>query len=241
MSSIQIKDIRKEFWAKSRLLATALDGVTYNFEAGHSYAIMGASGSGKTTLLNIIAGLLKPTEGTCQVLGVDIGTASDRVKCKTRNEQIGLVVQDFALLEDESAVFNCVLPAMMAGQKKKAARRRATKLLDQLGVGALINTKVALLSGGERQRVAIARAVMNQPKIILSDEPTGALDSVNADLVMQSLMSCLNPETVLLVVTHNPKTAAFCQNGLFMKDGRLYDQEPDSISAQEQDENAGST
>lgn len=221
MPAIEIKDIRKEYRAKGRLLATALDGISYGFETGHSYAIMGDSGSGKTTLLNVIAGLLRPTSGSCRVLGVEVSTASDRSKCRLRNEQIGFVVQDFALLEDESALFNCLLPAAMAGQKKKAAMQRASDLLDKLGIGALMHTKVAVLSGGERQRVAIARAAMNQPKIILADEPTGSLDSTNADLVMQSLLSCLNAETVLLVVTHNPRCASYCQTNITLKDGKL--------------------
>lgn len=231
MAMIELEKLCKVYRVRGRTVAVGLDHVSCVFEAGHSYAIMGASGSGKTTLLNTIAGLLIPTSGRCIVMGVEITAMTDRKRCALRNRHIGLVVQDFALLEDETALCNCMLPAMMAGMSRKEASMRACSLLQVLSMAQFGSMPVRMLSGGERQRVAIARAMMNQPSILLADEPTGALDSANAAAVMRTLAGLQGKTNTLIVVTHNPESAAYCEQTIVLRDGQIAQEQPCSAHA----------
>lgn len=199
----------------------ALANATYAFEKGKSYAITGESGAGKSTLLNIIAGLITPTAGKITVMGKDWSRMSDREKSRMRGDHIGLVVQDFALIEHITVLENCVLASVLAGKGKKLGERRAKKLLKLLGLTEYQMTKACYLSGGQRQRVAIARALMNEPEIILADEPTGALDSVTGMHAVETLLGAAKETSTIIMVTHNIAYADLCDNHIVIRDGVL--------------------
>lgn len=199
----------------------ALSDATYSFEKGMSYAITGESGAGKSTLLNIIAGLITPSSGNILVMGKDWRRLSDKERSGMRSEHIGLVVQDFALIERITVLENCVLASILSGKDKKFGEKRAKKLLNLLGLREYQMTKACYLSGGQRQRVAIARALMNEPEIILADEPTGALDSVAAMNAVETLLGTTRNKSTVIMVTHNVAYAELCDNHIVIRDGVL--------------------
>lgn len=221
MSLYELQNISKTYYADKTTPVKALKGVTLSFEKGVSYAITGESGSGKSTMLNIIAGLLKPTEGQCVFEGQDLTRLSDGKLCRIRNKKMGIVVQDFALLEQTTVLDNCMLPALIAGTGSREARRRAIDLLDSMRLIEISSKKACHLSGGQRQRVAIIRALMNRPDLILADEPTGALDSENAGKIMDLLVKETDRGAALVLVTHNLNHAALCQRHYRIRDGVL--------------------
>lgn len=200
---------------------TALAEVTYSFEKGKSYAITGESGAGKSTLLNIIAGLITPSSGRIIVMGKDWSRLSDKEQSKMRCEHIGLVVQDFALIEHITVLENCVLASVLAGRGKKYGERQAKRLLKLLGLSECRKTKACYLSGGQRQRVAIARALMNEPDIVLADEPTGALDSVTGMNAVEMLLGITQETSTVIMVTHNIAYADLCDHHIIIRDGVL--------------------
>lgn len=221
MSLITLTDISKTYTRKGTAANTALRSINYQFESGKSYSIMGPSGSGKSTLLSILAGISEPTTGIYTFQNQKMNGLSDAKKCDIRNRHIGWVVQDFALLEGETALRNCLYPALLAGKNKIQATDRAETLLKKLEMERYANQNVSLLSGGERQRIAIARAMMNNPSLLLADEPTGALDSHTTKIVMETLLSLCADNVTLILATHNPECAALCNIHLTIRDGEL--------------------
>ena len=204
-----------------------LKDVSLTVEEGEYVAIMGPSGSGKTTLMNIIGCLDRPTSGTYELAGENVLKLKDRELSDLRLKSIGFVFQSFQLMPRESAVEIVALPLSYAGVRKKERRDRATKALERVGLGDRVNFRPTQLSGGQKQRVAIARAMVNHPKILLADEPTGALDSKSGEQIME-LFDSLNEEGVTIVmITHDPKIAAKAKRIIRIIDGEIYEGEED--------------
>jgi putative ABC transport system ATP-binding protein len=185
----------------------ALDSVSLGIQAGKVTAVMGPSGSGKSTLLNLVAGLDRPTKGTVVVDGVELGRLNEAGLARFRRARVGIVFQFFNLLNNLTALDNVLVPAQLAGTDRTIARKRAADLLDRLGIDGLRDKYPARLSGGERQRVAIARALINQPSLLLADEPTGALDRKTGDQVLAILADLNRAGQTVVLVTHDPRLA----------------------------------
>jgi len=214
---VRLDGVRKEYGQ-----SVALDGVSLEIRAGEAVAVMGPSGCGKSTLLNMIAGLDRPTSGTINVHGDDVGSLGETGLALFRRHRIGMVFQFFNLLDDLSAIDNVALAAQLTGTSAREARKRALELLDNLGVADRRNNYPATLSGGQRQRVAVARALMNRPALLLADEPTGALDRQSGEQVMKLLLDLNQMGQTLLIVTHDPLLAERCASRLFQfEDGRI--------------------
>lgn len=190
--------------------AKALDGLSLEIRAGDAVAVMGPSGCGKSTLLNMVAGLDRPTSGTVEVQGHDLGKLNETGLALFRRRNVGMIFQFFNLIDDLPVLDNVALAAQLTGTSARQARRRALELLDELGVAKRRNNYPATLSGGERQRVAVARALMNRPALLLADEPTGALDSRSGEQVMDLLIDLNQIGQTLLIVTHDPQLATRC-------------------------------
>ena len=188
--------------------AAAVDEVSLQIGAGEAVAVMGPSGSGKSTLLNLVAGLDKPTSGTVTVAGQRVDTRSETRLARYRRREVGMVFQFFNLLDDLTVAGNVLLPAQLAGTSRSRARARCTELLDQLGIGRYRDTYPGRLSGGERQRVAIARSLINDPTVLLADEPTGAVDTATGGEIGQLLLDLNVAGQTLVLVTHSPDLAA---------------------------------
>jgi putative ABC transport system ATP-binding protein len=196
--------------------------VTLEIRAGEAVAVMGPSGCGKSTLLNMVAGLDRPTSGTVEVHGEDLGKLNETGLALFRRRHIGMIFQFFNLIDDLPALDNVALAAQLTGTSARHARRRAVELLDELGVADRKDTYPAALSGGERQRVAVARALMNRPALVLADEPTGALDSRSGEQVMDLLIDLNQIGQTLLIVTHDPHLAGRCASRVIeVADGRV--------------------
>lgn len=219
MSLYELQNVSMTYHTRKTTPVEALKNVSLSIEPGISYAITGESGSGKSTMLNIMAGLLTPTKGKCFLEGQELTGLSDGKLCHVRNEKLGIVVQDFALLEQSTVLDNCMLPAVIAGTSAKEARQRALSMLEGMELSGLAKKKACHLSGGQRQRVAIIRSLMNHPALILADEPTGALDSENGEKIMQLLVKETERGAALVLVTHNVSYAALCQRHFHLKDG----------------------
>ncbi|MGW9497394.1 ABC transporter ATP-binding protein [Streptomyces prasinus] len=200
----------------------ALDGLSLEIQAGDAVAVMGSSGCGKSTLLNMVAGLDRPTAGTVEVQGHDIGKLNETDLALFRRRNVGMIFQFFNLIDDLPVLDNVALAAQLTGTPARQAHRRALELLDELGVAERRNNYPATLSGGERQRVAVARALMNRPALLLADEPTGALDSRSGEQVMDLLIDLNQIGQTLLIVTHDPQLATRCASRLIeVADGRV--------------------
>ncbi len=202
----------------------ALRGVSLSVGGGELVAVMGPSGSGKSTLLTIAGSLEEPTSGQVLVAGIDLSGASLNDQAKLRRRLIGYVFQDFNLLAGLTAVENVTLPLELDGTGAKTARPAGMKALGELGLAERADRFPDELSGGERQRVAIARAMIGDRQILLADEPTGALDSVNGEAVMRLLRAACQRGVAGLVVTHDPQLAARADRVVFLRDGRIIDQ-----------------
>jgi putative ABC transport system ATP-binding protein len=188
----------------------ALDDLTLTVEPGEAVAILGPSGSGKSTLLNLIAALDRPDSGTVTVAGVPLDRIGEAGAARYRRAHIGMIFQFFNLLDDLSVADNVVLPARLAGLGWAEAARRAATLLEALGIDRHASAYPGRLSGGERQRVAVARALMNEPTVLLADEPTGALDSASGHEVRRLLTDLNGEGQTLVLVTHDESLAAQC-------------------------------
>ena len=199
---LNLQNIYKDY-QQEKLVVPVLKDVSLTVEEGEYVAIMGPSGSGKTTLMNIIGCLDRPTSGTYELAGENVLKLKDRELSDLRLKSIGFVFQSFQLMPRESAVENVALPLSYAGVRKKERRIRATKALERVGLGDRVNFRPTQLSGGQKQRVAIARAMVNHPKILLADEPTGNLDPTNSWEIMSLLKEANERGTTVLVVTHN--------------------------------------
>lgn len=214
---VRLDDVHKEYGDTK-----ALDGLSLEIRAGDAVAVMGPSGCGKTTLLNMVAGLDRPTSGTVEVQGHDVGKLNETGLALFRRRNVGMIFQFFNLIDDLSVLDNVALAAQLTGTPARQARRRALELLDELGVAERRNNYPATLSGGERQRVAVARALMNRPPLLLADEPTGALDSRSGEQVMDLLIDLNQIGQTLLIVTHDPQLATRCASRLVeVADGRV--------------------
>ena len=223
---LNLQNIYKDY-QQEKLVVPVLKDVSLTVEEGEYVAIMGPSGSGKTTLMNIIGCLDRPTSGTYELAGENVLKLKDRELSDLRLKSIGFVFQSFQLMPRESAVENVALPLSYAGVRKKERRDRATKALERVGLGDRVNFRPTQLSGGQKQRVAIARAMVNHPKILLADEPTGALDSKSGEQIME-LFDSLNEEGVTIVmITHDPKIAAKAKRIIRIIDGEIYEGEED--------------
>jgi putative ABC transport system ATP-binding protein len=203
---------------------SALTEIELSVQAGEFVAIMGPSGSGKSTLLNLVAGLDRPSSGEIVVAGQALGRLSESQLSRYRRNRLGIIFQFFHLLNNLSVLDNVLIPAQLAGQKGSVARARALELLAQLGIASKAGQYPARLSGGERQRAAIARALINQPALLLADEPTGALDSRNGEQVMELLLELHRAGQTIVQVTHDHNLAArYAQRVIFLRDGRVID------------------
>lgn len=208
---IEIKDLEKTYVSKGESL-TVLKDLSFSIEEGTRTAIVGSSGNGKSTLLNIISGIDTATSGFVKVGKYELSKMTEKDLCKYRSEFIGLVFQFHYLLKDFTALENIFLPAYMAGKNKKIAMEKAEILLQEIGLYGRKNHLPSELSGGERQRVAVARSLINDPKIILADEPTGNLDPENASMISDLLYGVSEKYSkTLVIVTHDKEVAKKAQ------------------------------
>ncbi|MEE1251185.1 MAG: ABC transporter ATP-binding protein [Lachnospiraceae bacterium] len=219
---IQLRDIKKRFYIGKPNELQILNGISLTVEKGQFVAIVGASGSGKTTLMNVIGLLDRPTEGSYQIDGVDVAGASDKELSYIRNQKIGFVFQTYNLIARTNALKNVELPMMYAGVPRKERTKRATELLELVGMKERMDHTPDELSGGQKQRVAIARAMANNPSIILADEPTGALDSKTGRIVMD-LFHELNQKQgkTIVLITHSTELAEETDRIITIQDGNI--------------------
>jgi len=201
----------------------ALRGANLAITRGEFVAVMGPSGCGKSTLLNIVAGLESPDEGDVSVAGVGLTGKTESELALMRRQHIGIVFQFFNLLEGMTSLENVMMPALIAGRKRRPAETRARDLLDLLGIGDKAKQSPTALSGGQRQRLAIARALANEPTLLLADEPTGALDSEGGEEVLELFTRLHSGGQTILLVTHDQPVADAAQRIVQMKDGRVVD------------------
>lgn len=219
---LNLSHIYKDY-QQDKLVVPVLRDVSLQVEEGEYVAIMGPSGSGKTTLMNIIGCLDLPTKGEYQLSGEDVLKCRDRELADVRLNSIGFVFQSFHLLPRESALENVALPLIYAGVKKAERMKMAAAALDRVGLADRTEFKPTQLSGGQKQRVAIARAMVNNPKILLADEPTGALDSKSGKQIME-LFEKLNEEGVTIVmITHDENIASHAKRIIHIIDGEITD------------------
>ena len=217
---LELKDINKSYFQGKQEMPV-LKNVNFSVEEGEYVAIMGPSGSGKSTLMNIIGCLDKPTSGSFYLDGKDILKYKDNALSTVRLNTIGFVFQSFHLLPRQSAISNVEMPLNYAHVPKKERRERAFAALDRVGLADRVDFRPNQLSGGQMQRVAIARAIVNNPRLLLADEPTGALDSKSGRQVME-LFQKLNDEGVsVLMITHDPDIAAHAKRVVMIRDGEL--------------------
>ena len=220
----RLRNLGKQYSGPGEQLRILQD-ISLDIEEGESIAVVGASGSGKSTLLHILGTLSSPSSGWLFFCGKEAGTLTPAAKASLRNKDIGFVFQFHHLLPEFNTLENVAMPAIIGGMAPKAAYRRAGEMLAQVGLEQRVDFNVTLLSGGERQRVAIARAIMQQPKVLLADEPTGNLDEKNGEHIADLLME-LNARhgMAMVVVTHNPELAARMGRCFELKSGELYEQ-----------------
>ena len=218
---ISIKDLRKTYRTESESL-TILNDLSIDIEKGKKIVIAGESGSGKSTFLNIVGALDNASAGSIIVRPYNVGQMDEEDAAEYRNRFLGLIFQFHYLLKDFTALENVYLPAFMAGVNKKEAEEKALKLLDDVGLSSRVNHLPSELSGGERQRVAVARALINDPQVILADEPTGNLDPANAVMIGDLLFSMADKyQKTLLLVTHDMNLASKGDKIYSIKEGRL--------------------
>ena len=217
---ILVNELRK-IYKIGEIEVHALDGVSFNIERGEVVSVMGPSGSGKSTLMNLLGCLDHPTDGSYNLDGEEVSELDDDQLAGIRNRKVGFVFQSFNLLPRQSALANVELPMRYAGQVPDR-RKRATEALESVGLADRINHRPTELSGGQQQRVAIARALVNNPSILMADEPTGNLDSKSGKEIMELLLN-LNKDkgTTLIIVTHDPRIAEQTQRVIRLVDGKI--------------------
>lgn len=221
---LELKDICKDY-IQGKMVIPVLKHVDFHMEKGEYVAIMGPSGSGKTTLMNIVGCLDQATSGQVILDGQDISKCTDNEMSDLRLHKIGFVFQNFQLLPKQTALENVELPLTYAGIPKKERKERALAALKRVGLEERVDFQPNQLSGGQKQRVAIARAMVNNPRILLADEPTGALDSTSGEQVME-LFQRLNDEGVsILMITHDSEIAGYAQRKVVIRDGILKKEE----------------
>ena len=223
MDTILRVESLKKYYGKGPNITKALDSISFQVVKGEFLGIMGSSGSGKTTLLNCLATIIKPTDGSIQMQEKYLGQLKGSQLADYRGKEIGYLFQNFELLDNLTAKENILLPLSLHKVDANESKVRLELLSQYLDISELLDKFPSQLSGGQRQRVAAARALILDPKIVFADEPTGALDSKNATILMQKL-SEMNQveETTILMVTHDSVAASFCNRILFIQDGKLF-------------------
>ncbi len=217
---LSLEHINKDY-VTGKLVVPALKDVSLHVDEGEYVAIMGPSGSGKSTLMNIIGCLDRPTSGTYELNGTNVRSLNEKQMADLRLNNLGFVFQNFQLLPRESAVDNVALPLIYAGVKARERQKRARIAMERVGLGDRLHFKPTQLSGGQKQRVAIARAMVNNPKILLADEPTGALDTKSSKAIME-LFEELNREGVtVIMITHAPEMAKYARRVVDILDGEI--------------------
>ncbi len=219
---IELENVTK-IYQMGKVEVPALRGITLNIERGEMLAIIGASGSGKSTLMNIIGCLDKPTSGTYRLEGSDVNRLNDNKLAEIRSKRLGFVFQDYSLLSRASAVANVELPLLYGDGRHR--RKRALEALERVGLAGRTNHKPTELSGGEQQRVAIARALVNNPGIILADEPTGNLDSATTDQIIALFRQLNQDDITVVLVTHEMDVAEQTRRIIRLYDGRVVSDE----------------
>ncbi len=223
MSFLEVRHVQKIYTTRfGGTKVQALSDVNFTVEKGEYVAIMGESGSGKTTLLNILAALDKPTGGEVVLDGRALGTIPEREIAAFRRSQLGFVFQEFNLLDTFSVQDNIFLPLVLAGKAYPEMAARLAPIARQLGIAELLQKFPYELSGGQKQRVAVARALITQPKLVLADEPTGALDSRATDELLRLFEEINRGGQTILMVTHSVKAASHASRVLFIKDGEVF-------------------
>ena len=220
MALVELKDIRKTYRVGDQEIA-ALDGVTLSIEAGEFLAIIGPSGSGKSTLMHLLGCLDSPTSGSLIIDGVDVSRASNNELAAMRNAKIGFVFQSFNLLPKFDVLRNVELPMVYAGVGAKIRRDRAMEAIERVGLTNRMHNTPLQLSGGQCQRVAIARAIVNNPKIVFADEPTGNLDSHTGESILTLFRELADSGRTIVIVTHDNTIAARLPRRIEMRDGRI--------------------
>ncbi len=218
MELINLHHIAKYYGAKKNIPAVRDFDMTV--QQGELLAIMGRSGSGKSTVLNIIAGIDKPSSGSYLFEGKDMAKVTGDRMTRFRRENIGVVFQHFALVDDYNVYNNIAIPLKLQKLSKSEIDKRVRDMAEELGIGALLSKYPKELSGGEAQRTAIARAVIARPKLILADEPTGALDEENGSNIMQVFKKLHDQGNTIIIVTHDSGIAAMCERTVRIKDGK---------------------
>jgi len=218
---LKVENLVKVFESTAGTVA-ALRGINLTVRKGEFVSIVGPSGSGKSTLLHLIGALDRPTSGSVSIRGVDVFSMSDSELATMRNYLIGFIFQSYNLINRTTVMKNVMLPSIVSGMNGEERDRRATKILEVLGIGDKANEKPSNLSGGQQQRVAIARALMNDPAIILADEPTGNLDTKTGQEVFDLLkMLSSKFRRTIIMVTHNPELAQATDRAIFIRDGMV--------------------
>ncbi len=218
---VQIRNLTKRY-LQGEMRVTALDDVSLDIAAGEFLTLMGPSGSGKSTLLHLIAGIDRPSSGTCHVQGIDVAALNESELAAWRNQNVGFVFQTFNLIPVLNAQENVELPLLLMSLPRRRRRELAQTALELVGLADRAHHLPRQLSGGQEQRVAIARALVSDPALIVADEPTGNLDSRSADEVLHILQS-LSREggKTVIMVTHDPRAAAFGSRGVHLEKGSL--------------------
>ena len=225
MAMLQVECLKKIYTTRfGGNQVQALSDVSFSVETGEYVAIMGESGSGKTTLLNILAALDQPTSGKVFLDGKDLTMVKEREIAAFRRDNLGFVFQDFNLLDTFSLKDNIFLPLVLAGKSPKEMELRLNPIAEQLGITHLLEKYPSEVSGGQKQRAAVARALISKPKLILADEPTGALDSKSTDGLLDVFSAIHATGQTILMVTHSTKAASRADRILFIKDGVLFHQ-----------------
>ncbi len=220
-AAVSCSDVRKHF-GEGDTRVEALRGVDFSVRAGELSFLVGPSGCGKTTLLSVIAGILEPSAGEVEVLGVEVRSLSARDRVLFRRQNLGFVFQQYNLLPALTAAENVAVPLLAAGARRQPAVERATELLGRLGLAARARALPSTLSGGQQQRVAIARALVHEPRLIVCDEPTAALDHESGESVMQLLAeNVVRPDRAVIVVTHDSRVLHHADSIARMDDGRI--------------------
>ena len=212
-----------KMYGKDELIVKALDNVNLEIYKGDYLAVMGASGSGKSTAMNIIGCLDRPSQGVYKLNGTPVENLSDDELAELRNQKLGFVFQQFHLLSDATALENVLLPMIYAGVNPEEREERAKNALDKVGLSGKINNRPNQLSGGQQQRVAIARAIINNPALLLADEPTGALDSKTTEDVLDLFDKLHKTGITIVLVTHEDEVASRAKKIVRFKDGKIVD------------------
>lgn len=235
MTILEVKSLKKIYTTRfGGHSVQALSNVNFSVEQGEYVAIMGESGSGKTTLLNILAALDRPTGGQVLLCGKELGGIREQQLAAFRRENLGFVFQEFNLLDTFSVKDNIFLPLVLGGMGVSGMEKRLTPIAAELGITELLDKFPYEISGGQKQRVAVARALITEPRLILADEPTGALDSKSTDDLLETFRRINAMGQTILMVTHSTKAASHAGRVLFIKDGEVFHQLYRGDSANEQ-------